>query len=287
MQTRSLKTLVRISQVQSFSDAAELQGMTLSALSMQMKALEAEFGVDLFDRSCRPPRLTPIGRQIAGQAEKVIKEAEILQDLTIPDDSLIGHFKIGFIQSAGVRILPKFIHRAGVEAPMTSFQFLSGLSEHLRDLVFNNQLDAAIVTQVDDPSEDLHYDVIALEDLALVVPTTHAETPIAELPDALTFIHFMPSTGIGRLIAKRQEALTRKPAKTLVLDNIEAAVECVKYGLGYTILPLPDVRRYRNDQVFIHPAGPSRIDRRLSLVTRKDVQSARWRHRMLEFCFPK
>ena len=53
MQTRSLVTLVRISQVQFFSKAAELEGMTLSALSMQMKALEAEFGVNLFDRSCR------------------------------------------------------------------------------------------------------------------------------------------------------------------------------------------------------------------------------------------
>jgi len=284
MQTRSLETLVRISKVQSFSVAAELQGMTLSALSMQMKALEVEFGLELFDRSCRPPRLTPVGRQIAEQAENVIAQAQLLQNLTIPNDSLVGHFRVGFIQSASVRILPKFIQRARVETPQGSFQYLTGLSEHLADLVLNNQIDAAVVTQVEGLSDDLRYDVIARENLALVVPTTRAKTPIAELPDTLPFIHFMPSTGIGRLIAKHQETLTRKPANILVLDSIEAAMECVKFGLGYTILPLPDIKRYRDEHVFIHPPGSSRIDRSLSFVTRRDAQTARWRSQILALC---
>ncbi len=282
MQTRALETLVQISKVQSFSDAADLQVMTLSALSMQMKALEAELGVNLFDRSFRPPRLTPIGRQIAEQAQRVIVQAQILTNLTVPDDSLAGHFRMGFIQSASVRLLPQFIQRIKTEASSASFQYQSGLSEHLTELVLNNQLDAAVVTQVERASDDLRYDVIALEELALVVPESEAKTEIADLPEVLTFIHFMPSTGIGRLISKRQETLTRKPVKVLVLDSIEAALECVRLGLGYTILPLPDIHRYRDEQVFIHPPGPSRITRNLSLATRRDVQTDRWRSRLLE-----
>ena len=285
MQIRALETLVRISQVHSFSEAADLQFRTLSALSMQMKALEAELGVELFDRSFRPPRLTPIGRQIAQQAERVIAQAQILQNITMPDNSLVGHFRMGFIQSTGVRFLPKFIQQAKTAAPKASFQFISGLSEKLTELVLNNQLDAAVVTQVDDRSDALCYDVIATEDLALVVPTSEAELPIADLPEALTFIHVMPSTGIGRLIAKRQETLTRKPAKVLVLDSIEAALECVKLGLGYTILPLPDVQRYRDGDVFIHPAGPSRIKRKISLVSRPDAENSLWKAQLLKLFF--
>jgi len=286
MQIRSLETLVRISKVRSFSAAADLQGMTLSALSMQMKALETEFGLELFDRSSRPPRLTPVGRQFAKQAEKVIVQAQELQNLTVPNDSLIGHFHVGFIQSASVRILPNFIRDARANAPRATFEYQSGLSENLTEFVLNNQLDAAVVTQVEEVSDDLHYDVVGLEDLALVVPATHADVPIAKMSDTLTFIHFMPSTGIGKLIAKRQETLKRKPTNVLVLDSIETAVECVKLGLGYTILPLPDVKRYRNEQVFIHPPGPSRIGRSLSLVTRKDTLTDRWRSRLLALCRP-
>jgi len=280
MQTRSLETLVKVSQVQSFSEAAELQGMTLSALSMQMKALETELAVELFDRSSRPPRLTPMGLKIAKQAQNVIEQTQALKNLALPSDSLTGHFNLGFIQSAGVRILPEFIHRANGEAPKASFQFMSGLSEYLTELVASSRLDAAVVTQTTGLSADLHYDIIESEELVLLVPLAHSATAIDALPDVLTFIHFMPSTGIGKLIAKRLKALNREPAKVLVLDNIEAAVECVKLGLGYTILPLPDVKRYRNEDVFIHPPGPSRIDRNLSLVTRRDAQTNRWRHRI-------
>lgn len=76
MQTRSLKSLVQISQVGSFAKAAEQLNMTLSALSMQIKSLELELGVNLFDRSVRPPRLTPIGRSILDEAIPLLRSEE-------------------------------------------------------------------------------------------------------------------------------------------------------------------------------------------------------------------
>ena len=76
MNIRALETLVQISQVQSFSTAAEIRNMTLSAVSMQMKALEAELDVELFDRQSRPPRLTPLGRQVAVQARAILSERD-------------------------------------------------------------------------------------------------------------------------------------------------------------------------------------------------------------------
>lgn len=285
MQTRSLETLVRIAQVQSFTEAATLENMTLPALSMQMKALEAELGAALFDRAFRPPKLTPIGRQVAEQAKEVILRAQALRETCLPTGELMGHFRLGFIQSASVRILPAFIQNMRRSAPQATFQYISGLSETLTENVINNQLDAAVVTQVGPTDEFLHFDVITSEELALVVPAAFCATPIISLPDQLTFIHFMPTTGIGRLIASRLEGLPRKPQDTLVLDGIESALECVKLGIGYTILPLQDIKRYADDQVFIHPPGPSRLKRSLSLVTRKDTKTELWRSKMLSL-FP-
>ena len=69
MQTRSLRSLIKISQTGSFLRAAEQLHVTLSALSMQMKTLEAELGVGLFDRTVRPPRLTPMGRAVVVRAK--------------------------------------------------------------------------------------------------------------------------------------------------------------------------------------------------------------------------
>jgi len=280
MQTRSLETLVRISQIESFTEAASLQNMTLPALSMQMKALELELGVALFDRGFRPPKLTPLGRQIAEQAKEVVTQARTLSNLCVPTDRLMGHFRLGFIQSASVRILPTFIQNAQRLAPQATFQYSTALSETLTEHVLNNQLDAAVVTQVGSTDKIFYYDEITSEDLALAVPAKFASTSIASLPEQLTFIHFMPTTGIGRLIAARLESLPRKPIQTLVLDGIESALECVKRGIGYTILPLQDIERYVDANIFVHPAGASRLKRKLALITRRDVQTDLWRSQM-------
>lgn len=281
MQTRSLETLLRIAQVQSFSRAADLQNMTLSALSMQMKALEAELGVELFDRSFRPPKLSPIGHLVAEHAQGVVAQAEALQNLCLPKDTLVGHFRLGFVQSASVRLLPPLIKIAQRDAPNATFAYSTGLSEALVGQVANSQIDAAIVTYVDNLGDALCYNEITSEDLVLVVPAAFARTDILALPEQLTFIHFMPTTGIGRLIAARLKSLLRPPRQTLVLDGIEAALECVKHGIGYTILPLPDVERHMDAKLFVHPTGSSELKRKLALATRADTQTDLWRARLL------
>ena len=83
--------------------------MTLSALSMQMKTLESQLGVALFDRAFRPPQLTPLGRQIAQQAGKVVAAQIELQHIAASPEPLSGHFRLGFIPSASVRLLPGFL----------------------------------------------------------------------------------------------------------------------------------------------------------------------------------
>ena len=283
MQTRSLETLVQIAQVRSFTEAAKLRNMTLPALSMQMKALELELDAELFDRGFRPPKLTPLGRQVAEHAKEVIAQAQALSSLCLPTDRLVGHFRLGFIQSASVRILPSFIEQTRLRASQATFQYSTALSETLTERVLNSELDAAVITQVGSTDEIMRYDEIALEELALAVPSSFRNTPLADLSDQLTFIHFMPTTGIGRLIASHVEKLPRKPRETVVLDGIESALECVKRGIGYTILPLEDMRRYLDDTVFLHPSGSSGLKRKLSLITRQDSRTELWRTKMLSF----
>jgi DNA-binding transcriptional LysR family regulator len=66
----------------------------------------------------------------------------------------------------------------------------------------------------------------------------------------VSFFHFMPDTGIGKLIA--HEAAKHEGSKTaqiIMLDNLEAIMECVSKGLGFTLLPETDIDRYRHASV--------------------------------------
>jgi len=276
MQIRSLETLVRIEQVQSFSKAAELQNMTLSALSMQMKSLETQLDVQLFDRSFRPPKLTPLGRSIAAQAARVLNEQNALTAMCGRDGELVGRFRLGLISSVGVRLLPKFLTQIRDAAPRASFELTTGLSEHLSEQVLQGLIDAAVVTSVPSPPKGLRFDAIAREEMAFAAPKQYADTAIEDLARGLPFIHFRPTTGIGSLIADYVRRHANQSRETVILDNLEASMEFVKAGLGYTLLPLPDVKRCADDRVHIFSDSANAMYRELALVSRPNNSYVHW-----------
>lgn len=282
MQTRSLETLVRIEQVQSFSKAADLQNMTLSALSMQMKSLETRLDVRLFDRSFRPPKLTPLGRSIAVQAARILKEQDALTAMCGRYGELVGRFRLGLISSVSVRLLPKFLNLIRQDAPNASFELTTGLSEDLSEQVLQGLIDAAVMTSAPSPPKGLRFDAIAREEMAFAAPRQYADTAIEDLAQSLPFIHFRPTTGIGNLIADHVRRHTNKPRETIILDNLEASMEFVKEGLGYTLLPLPDIRRCADNRVHIFPESASTMYRELALVSRQDSSHVRWIQAILE-----
>lgn len=270
MQTRSLRTLVRVSKVGSFAKAAEQLNMTLSALSMQMKALETELGVDLFDRTVRPPRLTPIGRTIVEAATPLLQREDKLLDLCRPTDTLVGHFRIGFVTSAAVRLLPDFLRNAKRDAPQATFAFETGLSKVLQDKVVNGQLDAALVTDAEGVPDALSELVLREEPFVFAAHETLLVDGLTGLLSEQPFFHFMPNTGIGKLIAGEMLKHDRpKESETIVLDNLEAIMECVSAGLGFTLLPAPDVVRYRSAEVKSIQL-PKASARKLVLATVRD-----------------
>ena len=244
--------------------------MTLSALSMQMKSLESSLGVALFDRSVRPPRLTPVGRAIVDEAIPLLQHEENLREICRPSDGLTGRIRLGFITTAAVRLLPPLVLAAQQQAPRAAFEFETGLSAVLQEKVVSGQLDAAVVTDTDGLPGILASHTLRREPLAFAAHEALLGDGLPGLLASHTFFHFMPDTGIGKLIARAMADHARPPeAATVHLDNLEAIMECVVARLGFTLLPVPDVDRYSTSQIIRLPA-PGILERKLVLVTRRD-----------------
>lgn len=268
MQTRHLKTLVQIAHVGSFATAASQLNMTLSTLSMQMKTLEEELNVSLFDRSHRPPKLTPIGREIADKAQIVLNAENALLESSQETKGLAGNYRIGFVATASVRLLPLFLKNAKTKAPKANFDLETALSETLEERVLSGQLDAAILTASKQAEAGLKYDVLREETLVYALPTKHDELSIEEMAQELPFLQFNPSSGIGKVIANHVRKLTSKSKHLpIVLDSVEAIMECVNEGLGFTLLAEPDIKRYANETVTIAPTSGKTLSRKLVLAT--------------------
>ena len=268
MQTRHLKTLVKIAQVESFATAASQLNMTLSTLSMQMKTLEEELQVSLFDRSHRPPKLTPIGREIVEKAQIVLDAENALLESSQETTGLSGNYRIGFVATASVRLLPLFLRNAKTKASNANFNLETGLSERLEERVLSGQLDAAILTASRQAEAGLKYDVLREETLVYALPSKYSQLAIEEMALELPFLQFNPGSGIGKLIANQVHKLTSKSSRQpIVLDSVEAIMECVNEGIGFTLLAEPDIRRYADKSVKIQPTTGKPLTRQLVLAT--------------------
>ncbi len=268
MQTRHLKTLVQIAHVGSFATAANQLNMTLSTLSMQMKTLEEELNVSLFDRSHRPPKLTPIGREIADKAQIVLDAENALLESSHETKGLAGNYRIGFVATASVRLLPLFLKNAKTNAPNANFDLETALSETLEERVLSGQLDAAVLTASKQAEAGLKYHVLREEKLVYALPAQYKSLSIEEVALNLPFLQFNPNSGIGKVISNHVRRLTSKSDhQPIVLDSVEAIMECVNEGLGFTLLSEPDIRRYANEAVNIESASGKNLSRQLVLAT--------------------
>lgn len=267
MNLRALENLSRIHQLGSFTRVAELAHVTLSALSMQMKALEAELGAELFDRSHRPPRLTPLGRLIAEQARQVAEAQAGLRDLCTAGEGLTGHFRMGFTGSASLQILPGLLALAERDWPGARFEFSSGLSEDLCARVRADMLDAAVVTEVPGAMGGVHSALLLKEPMVLI----HAVG--CEGEDGLPFLHFQPRSGIGVLISDFLDDLQIRPARSIQMDNIEAIIACVARGTGFSLLPLRSVQA-SGQAVRVRDLPPDHFRRRVVLITPQRERNA-------------
>jgi len=235
---------------------------------MQMKSLEADLGVELFDRSFRPPMLTPIGRQMADGAAELLAAEEQLLELCRGKDDLAGQFRIGFVATAGVRLLPGFLHKASELAPSAQFNVEVDVSEALERKVASGLMDAAVVTASPSPSPSLRYVTLRDENLVFAVPRAEKMGSPELASGSLPFLQFTPDTGIGILIAGHMaEHAHIRPHQRMVLNNVEAIMQCVNRGIGYTLLPEPDVQLYADDSIVEIRKPAKKLTRQLALVT--------------------
>ena len=267
MNLQFYQTLIAIAELESFSEAAKHRNMTLSSLSMQMKTLERDLGVQIFDRSVRPPSLTPLGRDIAARSRRIVAEQDGLLALTRTDAVLQGEYRIGFIATASVRLLPGFLSQAAKNAAEARFSVETGLSDALQNKVAKRQLEAAVVTRSDADLPNLTYTNIRTEELVYALPADLSGQSLDACFKQKPFILFTPNSGIGRLVSNDLVTRRYRPTTTMILDSVEAIMECVNMGIGFTALPQPDVERYKRKTVGIVPAKGRKLEREIALVT--------------------
>ncbi len=110
MTITQLQYILAIEKHLSFVDAANSCNISQPAISMQVKKLEDMLGVELFDRSSSPLKVTSIGKAIINQAKFIFKEYnQVFEIISEYKDEIIGTVRLGIIPTVSPYLLPLFI----------------------------------------------------------------------------------------------------------------------------------------------------------------------------------
>lgn len=131
MEVRQLNTLIRAAQFQSFSKAAESLGYSQSAVTVQIKTLEEELGVRLFDRMNKRVLLTVDGQRFLEYANSILDTIQSARQALNENAELGGSLHIGTLESLCFFRLPGLIRQFRLEHPRVGLRVTTGSPEEL------------------------------------------------------------------------------------------------------------------------------------------------------------
>ncbi|MCF9034469.1 LysR substrate-binding domain-containing protein [Acinetobacter nectaris] len=243
MELRHLRYFITVAEELNFSKAALRLYTAQPSLSQQIKDLEEEIGVRLFNRTKRKVELTEEGIVFLEQARLTISQAEKAVSMARQVQLSKQHtLRIGFITSAEIRILPKILPHFRVQYPNVKIelQILDDSKQHKSlkkdelDIIFSR-------LKVNEPK--VIDQVIFKDELALILPKTHPLAALEKIPlSSLEGLDFIVPTApsfnvmnqaVNTFIKQNHLKLKKTQNSTTIVDSLAL----INAGKGCSFLP--------------------------------------------------
>lgn len=146
MTLTQLAYIVALDEERHFGRAAEQCHVSQPTLSAQIKKLEDELGVDIFDRSYSPVEPTPTGRKILRQARRVLTERSAIMALVLEDSERIeGELRLGILPTLAAYVVPLIARPLRERYPGIELNVRELTTEHILDFLATDRLDAGLI----------------------------------------------------------------------------------------------------------------------------------------------
>jgi len=250
MQIESLKVFCDLAETESFTKAAQINGVTQSAVSQQISSLERIFKSLLIERSKKKFRLTREGQVLYDYSKQIIQTYESLdsklQDLK---DIISGTIRLSTIYSIGLHDLPPYIKKFMKSYPTVNIHVEYRRANQVYEDVFSNVVDLGLVAY---PIKDSKLEIVALRKEPLVL-ICHPQHPFArqkaiklkQLVDQKV-IGFEPDIPTRKALDKILREYGVDVKHVMEFDNVETVKRAVEIDAGVSIVPLGTVTQEVN-----------------------------------------
>ena len=250
--------------------------ITQPAVHQQVKKLEAELGVALFERAGKSRLLlTPAGKRLFEFIEPFYEQLPVLVR-TIGANELVGELRIGTPSMYLLHLLPDWVKHIRHAHPG-----LNVVIEEMRwgdcDALIRGDLDILVDYLAEIPDSLASMQVATLRPF-LVIPADHRladrkHVTLSDMADE-AFVGYLP----GHLRDLQQRALTGagiEPPQTLTASSADAILGFVAAGLGYSLLGWIGEQGPRQEGVVVHPMRSPKIEFPVWALWRKEAPENR------------
>ncbi|MCS7005500.1 MAG: LysR substrate-binding domain-containing protein [Cytophagales bacterium] len=291
MTSLQLQYAVALDKYKSYVIAADHLNVTQPALTMQIKNLEEELGVVLFDRSKKPIVTTEIGRKIIDQAAITLREMYKIADMVEEyKDELSGKLRVGIIPTISPYLVPFFIKSFNQKYPKIRLEIVEEITENIIRNLKDGEMDAGlIVTPIEAPSVEttpLFYEkfMIYVSDQHPLYYKEEITLKNLELEDL-----WLLNEGncfrnqVINLCGLRDKPITSTSNFTYVSSSIESLKCIVDSQRGFTIIPeLATLNVPPQKEDMLKEFSDIQPVREVSLVTNKVVIKERFITKLVE-----
>lgn len=267
MDTRQLKTLLAIQSHGTFAQAADVVGLTPSAVSQQIHALENELRVTIFNRSSRPPRITPEGLQVIEMARDILRREEDTK-ASLRGDQIAGTLMLGSVRTSALNLLPRALVQMRQRYPDLKPNLRVSLSSPLIADVAGGRLDAAIVAEHLGIPDTLRWSPFLREPLMLIAPSEMKVSDPIEMLNTSPYIRFRSPVPLANLIDTELSRLGVVTNDVAEIDTIGSIVTCVRQGLGISVVPHVALQEPEDQNITRFPFGNPQVNRQIGIIER-------------------
>jgi LysR family hydrogen peroxide-inducible transcriptional activator len=242
MNLTELRYAVALARERHFGRAAGSCHVTQPTLSVAIKKLEDELGVQLFERHRHDVRITPAGEAIIAQARRVLDEADKLRLLADPAVQQFGSpLRVGAIYTIGPYLFPALVTAARRIAPQLPLAIEENFTHVLAQRLRDGDVDAILIAL---PFAEPGVVVTPLYDetFEVLLPVSHALAKLKRIsPDALDA---EPVLMLGEGHCLRDQVLSFCPHihagsnhTEVSASSLETIRHMVAAGMGISVLP--------------------------------------------------
>jgi LysR family hydrogen peroxide-inducible transcriptional activator len=252
MTLTELRYATELAKTQHFGRAAEQCNISQPTLSIAIKKLESELGVQIFERTTNQIFLTTVGGYVIAQAHKVLDEAAVIKDIaTTANHKLSAPLHIGAIFTIGPYLFPNFVTPLQKSAPDMPLIIEEGYTYTLKNRLRKGEVDVIMVA-LPFVEPDVVVQSLFDEPFMVILPTNHRLAKHSRLkPEDLKKEHVL-LLGEGhcfrdQVIAavtniNKYHNITAPIGPDSEANTLETLCTMVTSGFGITVLPLSAVK---------------------------------------------